>query len=132
MVTDSTVCNLPSYLANLLLDQLIIGLVLHSGKGRLKPSHCSSTCLQCQKNNPAGNYMFKVNNRNTRTKVCHWRLFGSFTVNFDHISHLYSSVSIVNFEQVNTGWEHKMYLISIITNYLADIYLHLLFRLGKI
>ena len=32
--------------------------------------------------------MFEVNNRNTRTRTC-------------------SSVSIVNFEQVNTGWTEK-------------------------
>ena len=30
--------------------------------------------------------------------------FGGFIVNFEHISHLYSSVCIVNFEQVNAGW----------------------------
>ena len=51
---------------------------------------------------PAGNYMFKVNNRNTRTKceICskltiktperrQWRLYcpGVFIVNFEHISH---------------------------------------------
>ena len=36
----------------------------------------------------------------------HWRRrFGIFTVNFEHISHLCSSVSLVNFEQVNAGWE---------------------------
>ena len=29
--------------------------------------------LKLTKNNPAGNYMFKVNNRNTRTKV--WNMF---------------------------------------------------------
>ena len=64
----------------------------------------------------AVNYMFKVNNRNTRIRceVCskltikiperpHWRLSGIFIVNFEHISHL-ASVSIVNFEQVNAGW----------------------------
>ena len=34
----------------------------------------------------------------------HWRRFGVFIVNFEHISHLCSSVSIVNFEQVNDGW----------------------------
>ena len=39
--------------------------------------------------------MFKVNN---------WRRFDVFIVNFEHISHLCSSVSIVNFEQVNAGW----------------------------
>ena len=49
---------------------------------------------------PAGNYTFKVNNRNTRTKceICskltiktperrHWRRSGAFIVNFEHISH---------------------------------------------
>ena len=37
--------------------------------------------------------MFKVSNKDTKTKP-----------NFEHISHLYSNVSIVNFEQVNAGW----------------------------
>ena len=32
------------------------------------------------------------------------RRFGVFIVNFEHISHLCSSVSIVNSEQVNAGW----------------------------
>ena len=49
--------------------------------------------------NPAGNYMFKVNNRNTgsRCKIClkltiktperhQWRRSGVFIVNFEHIS----------------------------------------------
>ena len=49
----------------------------------------------------AGNYMFKVNNRNTRTRCeiyskltiktperCLWRRSGVFIVNFEHISHL--------------------------------------------
>ena len=52
-------------------------------------------------NNPVGNYMFKVNNRNTRTrcKICskltlktperrYWGRSGVFIVNFEHISHL--------------------------------------------
>ena len=51
---------------------------------------------------PAGNYMFKVNNKNTRR-----RRFGIFIVDFEHISHLCSSASIVNFEQVNVGWVEK-------------------------
>ena len=50
---------------------------------------------------PPGNYMFRVNNRNTRTRceICskltiktpqqrHWRRSGVFNVNFEHISHL--------------------------------------------
>ena len=49
---------------------------------------------------PVGNYMFKVNNRNTRTRyeICskltikiperHRRRSGIFIVNFEHISHL--------------------------------------------
>ena len=53
--------------------------------------------------NPIGNYIFKVNNRNTRTRYeicskftiktperCQWRrrCSGVFTVNFEHVSHL--------------------------------------------
>ena len=34
----------------------------------------------------------------------HWRRFDVFIVNVEHISHLCSSVSINNFEQVNAGW----------------------------
>ena len=50
---------------------------------------------------PVGNYMFKVNSRNSRTRseICsklriktperrHWRLSSVFIVNFEHISHL--------------------------------------------
>ena len=44
--------------------------------------------------------MFKVNNKATKTT----RRFGGFIVNFEHISRLCSSVSIVNFEHVNAGW----------------------------
>ena len=43
--------------------------------------------------NPVGNYMFKGNNRNTRTR------YEYFTP--------CCSVSIVNFEQVNAGWERS-------------------------
>ena len=50
---------------------------------------------------PAGNYLFKVNNRSTKTRceICSkltiktperrdWRRSGVFIVNFEHISHL--------------------------------------------
>ena len=50
---------------------------------------------------PAGNYIFKVNNRNTRT----WPHSGVFTVKFGHITHL-----VLVFEQVNTGWERNAFL----------------------
>ena len=53
------------------------------------------------KNDPAANYMFKFNNRNTRTRceIClkstiktpeqrHWRRYDVFIVNSEHISHL--------------------------------------------
>ena len=43
-----------------------------------------------KRTNPAGNYMFKVNTR-TRCEIC-----SKLTC---------SRVSIVNFKQVNTGWE---------------------------
>ena len=47
--------------------------------------------------------MFKVNIENTRTA-----LLTSF-VNFEHISHLFSSVFFVNFEQVNFSWVVSTY-----------------------
>ena len=53
------------------------------------------------KANPAGNYMFKFNSRNTTARCeicskltiktserCHWRRFGFFIVNSEHISRL--------------------------------------------
>ena len=62
-------------------------------------------------------YMFKVNNRSTRRKceICskltikiperrHCRRSGIFIVNFEHFTPS-STVSIVNFEQVNAGWD---------------------------
>ena len=52
-------------------------------------------------NNPAGNYMIKINNRNTKIRcgICskltlktperrQWRRSGVFNNNFEHISHL--------------------------------------------
>ena len=63
---------------------------------------------------PAGIYLLKVNNRNTRARCeicskltiktpeqCQWRRSGVFIVNFKHISHL---VSIANFEHVIADW----------------------------
>ena len=35
----------------------------------------------------------------------HWRRSGGFIINFEHISHLCSSVSIVKLKHVNAGWE---------------------------
>ena len=58
-----------------------------------------------RKLDPADIYLLRVNNRNTRTLERQWRRFGVFIVNFEHISHLYSSVSIVNFDHVIAGWE---------------------------
>ena len=66
---------------------------------------------------PANIYLFKVNNRNTR-KRCEiysklaiktperrqWHRSDVFIVNFEHVSYLYFSVSIVDFEQVNVSW----------------------------
>ena len=45
--------------------------------------------------------MFKVNNKNTRTTpmASFWYL-----INFEYVSHLFSGVSIIKFEQVNASW----------------------------
>ena len=74
--------------------------------------------------------MFKVNNRNTRTRceIClkltiktrkqrQWRRSGVFIVNFELISYLVLVfLSIVNFEQVNAGWEVSFFSIGQLTH----------------
>ena len=61
--------------------------------------------------NPSGNYMFKVNNRNTRTR---WEISSKLIIKTPGVVKVSllltlniftpcSSVSIVNFEQVNAG-----------------------------
>ena len=67
--------------------------------------------------NPAKNYMFKVNNRNTRARCeicseltiktlerCQWGCSDVFIVNSEHVLTPCSSVTIFKFEQVNAGW----------------------------
>ena len=63
-------------------------------------------------------YSFNVINRSTR-KSCEigskltiktpeqrqYRRSGVFIVNFEHILHLFSNASIVDFEQLNVRWE---------------------------
>ena len=62
--------------------------------------------------------MFKDSNGNTRKRceMCskltvkiperrQWRRSGIFIVNFEHNFTPFSTVSIVNFEQVNAGWD---------------------------
>ena len=52
---------------------------------------------------PAGKYMFKVNNESTRAR-CEIR--SKLTIKTpERRDWRRSSISIVNFEQVNTGWE---------------------------
>ena len=46
--------------------------------------------------------MFKVNKKNTRKHQND--VSDVIIVNFEHISHFFSSVSTVNFEQVNASW----------------------------
>ena len=56
--------------------------------------------------------MFKVDNKNTRTTS---RRSGVFIVNFEHIFDHFSSVPIVDFEQVNVYWinQNKISLLSL-------------------
>ena len=46
-----------------------------------------------------------------KRRRCH---FGGFIVNFEHISHLCSSIYIVIFEQVNAGWDYHNHFFSAI------------------
>ena len=52
---------------------------------------------------PAGMYLLKVNNRDTRARYKIFSKLLYFIVNFGHIC---SSVSIVNFEHVIAGWDY--------------------------
>ena len=60
----------------------------------------TNTCLKSPiETLEKGSKYFKVNNEDVRTR--HWRRSCVFIVNFEHISHLFTSVSTVDFEQVN-------------------------------
>ena len=57
-----------------------------------------------EKTFPAGNYMFKVNNRNTRTRC---EIYSKLTIKIPERRLwrlLMAFVSIVYFEQINAGW----------------------------
>ena len=65
--------------------------------------------------NPVNIYMFKVNNRNNRTRyqICSKLTIktpGVFVVNFEHISYLVLVFLIVNFEKVYADWEELLIL----------------------
>ena len=81
---------------------------------------------------PAGNYMFRVDNRNTRVRceICskltntrqrQWRPSDVFVVNFEHISHLV--LSIVNFEHVIIEILNKNNIIKATSKYLSNLFL---------
>ena len=79
----------------------------------------------------AGNYMFKVNNRNTRTRC---EICSKLTIKISLlltliIFHSLLNVSIVNFEQVNASWDimgirHFPSLLKAITNNFLIIIFH--------
>ena len=57
-----------------------------------------------EKTFPAGNYMFKVNNRNTRTRC---EMYSKLTIKISErrlLRLLMAFVSIVYFERINAGW----------------------------
>ena len=57
--------------------------------------------------NPVGNYMFKVDNRNTRTRC---EICSKLTVIQTYFTPC-SSVSIVNFEHVIADWEPQQTVV---------------------
>ena len=69
--------------------------------------------------NTANIYLFKVSSKSTNKScdICskltikalaqrQWHRSDVFIVNFEHISHLFSSVSILDLELVNASWEY--------------------------
>ena len=81
--------------------------------------------------NPVNIYMFKVNNRNNRTRyeICSKLTIktpGVFIVNFEHISYLVLVFLIVNFEKVYADWEELLIL-----GFLPIIWLSFLVQIQK-
>ena len=73
------------------------------------------------KANPTGNYMFKVNNRNTRKrcKICskltiktpersHCRRAGAFIINFEQISYLFLVFLLLNLKKLTLAGKHEV------------------------
>ena len=86
--------------------------------------------------NPAGIYLFKVNNRNTRTmgEICskltikiperrHWHCSVVLIFNFEQISRFFPGASVVELEQVSAGWEYATVFFA--------MFWKMLFNLGK-
>ena len=82
---------------------------------------------------PAGNYLFKVSSRNTRTRCeisskltiktpgqCQWHPCGVFIVIFEHVSHL--MFPFVNFEHVNASWNISFKKVSQVLIFLWHFY----------
>ena len=77
----------------------------------------SDTFQNPVKHIPAGNYLFKVNNRNIRNR---WKICSKLTIfpkYFEHISYLAFSVSIVNFKYVNVCWDDTYIFVKAVNCY---------------
>ena len=82
-------------------------LIYASTTKQMKLTNTSQPVFTCSK--------LKIETLEQRCEICskltikppkrfQWHRFDGFIVNFEHISHLCSSVSIVNFEHVIAGW----------------------------
>ena len=89
--------------------------------------------------NPAGNYMFKVNNRNTRTRCeiyskwtiktqerRHWHRSGVFIVNFEHISHLALAFLFLTLSREMTTGKKQFHVLLKFWEDLIKIFVHLI------
>ena len=85
-------------LLQITLKRLPLGLDFPK-KRRINTSYKDLALCNIEPRYPAGNYMFKVNNRNTRTRC---EICSKLTIK-THFTPC-SSVSIVNFEHLNAGW----------------------------
>ena len=87
----------------------------------LQEAQIIAPARQCSNYFPAGNYIFKVSYRNTRTRceICskltiktqerrQWHGFGVFDVNFEHILQLVLVFLLINIEHVITDWARTL------------------------
>ena len=93
--------NIYIYKSSCIISAPVIKLFINSLKALSQPAFtCSKLTIEIleQRGEICSKSTIKTPNR------CQWHHFGVFIVNFEHISHLCSSASIVNFEHVLAGW----------------------------
>ena len=96
--------NVPFRTSNYILPILAVSKILRCVNDTPKSTQPAFTCskLTIETLEQRCEIRSKLRIKSPKQRQC--RRFGGFVVNFEHISHLCSGDSIVNFEHVIAGW----------------------------